>query len=128
MTLILEGFDEVKKLLAEAPKLMRTNGRKAVSVTSAKMKRDMQARARQIAGVHARAYPSSITYDITQAGDTVRSEIGPDKERAQGPLGNLLEGGGPHSSPHPHVTPAFEANKGDLEDGIWIAVEDSLPW
>lgn len=128
MSLILEGFDEVKALFAEAPERMRKNGRKAVEVTARRMKDDMRDRAARIAGRHAAAYPASITYDITGEGELVEAEIGPDKNRRQGALGNLLEGGGPHSSPHPHVTPAFEAQKDDLETGVWRAVEDSLPW
>lgn len=126
MSLILEGFDEVKELFAAAPERMRKNGRKAVEVTARRMKDDMRSRAERIAGRHAAAYPASITYDITPPADTVRAEIGPDKERRQGALGNLLEGGGPHSNPHPHVTPGFEANKDDLEVGLGKAIEDSL--
>lgn len=126
MTLILEGFDEVKELFAAAPEKMRSNGRKAVEFTARLMKDDMAARAARIAGRHAAAYPASITYDITGEGDFVEAEIGPDKERRQGALGNLLEGGGPHSNPHPHVTPGFEANKDDLEVGLGKAIEDSL--
>lgn len=45
-------------------------------------------------GRHARLYPYSITFDTkTSAGNVVETEIGPDKGRPQGPLGNLLEFG-----------------------------------
>jgi HK97 gp10 family phage protein len=123
---IVEGLDELKRDLAEAPEKMRTNARKATQVTSVKMKRDMQSRAKRAAGTHARAYPSSITFDVAEEGDRVSSEIGPDKERPQGALGNILEGGSSTSAPHPHVTPAFEANKDDLVTGAEKAIEDSL--
>lgn len=126
MTLTLEGFEETRAILADAPHQIQQHGHQAVEVTARKMKDDMRGRAERIAGRHAAAYPASITYDITPPGDTVRAEVGPDKERRQGALGNLLEGGGPHSNPHPHVTPGFEANKDDLEVGLGKAIEDSL--
>lgn len=59
--------------------------------------------ARASSGVHAPDYPNSVTYDFDVrsllAGD-IRAEIGPDKNRRQGALGNLLEFGSANNAPH----------------------------
>jgi len=55
------------------------------------------------------AYPSSITYDTGTRGTHVTAEIGPDKDRNQGPLGNILEYGTSDTPPIPHLQPALEA-------------------
>lgn len=52
------------------------------------------------AGRHARAYPYSISYDVTPIPGGARAEIGPDKGRKQGALGNLLEYGSSKNPPH----------------------------
>ena len=72
--------------------------RTVVQVGSANIKRDWRASASGLA--HAPAYPYSITYDTVEGRDSVRGEIGPDKDKAQGSLGNLLEFGSVHNEPH----------------------------
>ncbi|WP_327378010.1 hypothetical protein OG393_31035 [Streptomyces sp. NBC_01216] len=52
------------------------------------------------AGRHARLYPSSISYDMRPHPGGAAAEIGPDKSRPQGPLGNLLEFGSSKNPPH----------------------------
>lgn len=49
---------------------------------------------------HARIYPMSISYDIRQLPFGAHAEIGPDKGRPQGALGNLLEFGSVNNPPH----------------------------
>ncbi|MEW2415290.1 hypothetical protein AB0953_16465 [Streptomyces sp. NPDC046866] len=56
--------------------------------------------ARASAGRHARHYPNSISYDVTPIPGGATAEIGPDKGRLQGPLGNLLEYGSSKNPPH----------------------------
>jgi hypothetical protein len=56
---------------------------------------------------YARQYPYSITYDVHVAPTRVAAEIGPDKDKPQGALGNLLEYGSANNPPYPHLTPAF---------------------
>lgn len=72
---------------------------------------------------HAPAYPASITYDI--AGNGLSAEIGPDKDKRQGALGNILEYGTSKNAPHAHLGPAldregpaFEKALGDIVDGL----------
>lgn len=66
--------------------------------------------AKRIGGLaHARAYPRSISYDMRQSLLGPTAEIGPDKSRRQGALGNLLEYGSVNNPPHPHMRPAADA-------------------
>lgn len=53
------------------------------------------------AGKAAPLYPYSITFDgpVRKSGGLIEAEIGPDKNKRQGSLGNLLEYGSPHSAP-----------------------------
>lgn len=61
---------------------------------------------------YVKQYPNSITYDVTQSsGSFVSVEIGPDKSKPQGALGNLLEFGTPTKPPLPHLVPAWEAEQ-----------------
>lgn len=64
------------------------------------VKRDWQSNAVTTAGRHARRYPASISYDLTPLPGGATAEIGPDKARPQGALGNLLEFGSVHNPPH----------------------------
>ncbi|GAA2484605.1 hypothetical protein GCM10010406_21090 [Streptomyces thermolineatus] len=64
------------------------------------VKRDWQAGAVATARRHARLYPASVSYDVTPLPGGATAEIGPDKGRPQGALGNLLEFGSVHNPPH----------------------------
>lgn len=55
---------------------------------------------------HAPAYPRSITFDLGTNG--LSAEIGPDKGRRQGALGNILEYGTSKNPPLAHLGPAFD--------------------
>lgn len=65
---------------------------------------------------HAPAYPYSITYDVEWDLSGVEAEIGPDKSKTQGALGNLLEYGSMNNPPNPHMGPAL-----DREAPVWMA-------
>jgi hypothetical protein len=61
---------------------------------------------------YVKQYPNSITYTVTQSsGSFVSAEIGPDKDKPQGALGNILEFGSPGRPPLPHLVPAWEAER-----------------
>lgn len=72
-------------------------------------------------GVHTPHYPNSISYDIKHGTNWVEAEVGPDKDRRQGALGNLLEYGSVNNPPHPHLTPA-----GDLEEPRFYRAAEQL--
>lgn len=64
------------------------------------VKNDWRDNARASSGRHARLYPGSISYDVTPIPGGARAEIGPDKDKLQGALGNLLEFGSVNNPPH----------------------------
>lgn len=64
------------------------------------VKNGWRANATATAGRHARLYPSSISFDMRPHPTGASAEIGPDKGRPQGPLGNLLEFGSVNNPPH----------------------------
>jgi HK97 gp10 family phage protein len=69
-------------------------------------------------------YRASITYDITDGGSA--AEIGPDKDRPQGALGNLFEFGSARGAAQPHLMPAFEAEEPRFIGAIEDAAEGAL--
>lgn len=103
------GTSEVRKLIADmgnvpsqvAADVLRSTRRGAWQV-----KQDAQKRASGLA--HAPHYPRAITYDVRVAANAIIAEIGPDKSKPQGPLGNILEFGTVNNPPHPHLAPALD--------------------
>lgn len=95
----VSGLNELVADLTAAPFKARAQARAIVAV-GAKNIRD-QARRTSTGMAHAPAYPSSITYDIEEKGiGQVEAEIGPDKNRPQGALGNLIEYGSVNNPPN----------------------------
>ena len=117
------GLDVLVADLNSFPRRLAVNARKAVQVTSQKVRDDARSR---IAGhKYLPAYPYSITYDTKVTAEGVEGEIGPDKGRAQGPLGNIVEYGTSKNAPIPHLGPALDANAEDLVAGMEIAVRQA---
>jgi hypothetical protein len=75
---------------------------------------------------HAPAYGSSITYDMRTGSGGPEAEIGPDKSRRQGALGNILEFGTINSSPIPHVRPAVDEELPRFERAMEDLAEKAL--
>ncbi len=95
--------------------------RQVVSKGALNIKRDAQRGSRGLK--HAPAYPSSITYDISVLPTAISAEIGPDKDRRQGALGNLIEYGSVNNAPRPHIRPAADREQPRFEK----ALEDLAP-
>lgn len=117
----VKGVDmsEVNKLAADlvaASFATLPMAEKVLEVAAVKIKKDAQRniKAADKAG-RLPGYPSSITYDTQTRGVTVSAEIGPDKDRNQGPLGNVLEYGTSDTPPIPHLQPALEAEAPTVE-------------
>lgn len=91
------------KVVSQAPE----EAAKVVARGALNIKKDAQASVTGLA--HARAYPSSITYDAYAGLRGPVAEIGPDKTKRQGALGNLIEYGSVNNPPRPHVRPAVDA-------------------
>jgi hypothetical protein len=75
---------------------------------------------------HAPDLPYAVTYDIFDEGDRVRAEIGPDKNKRQGALGNLLEFGSENNAPHPGGSPALDAEGPRFEQAVADLAEKLL--
>ncbi|MEV7422869.1 hypothetical protein [Streptomyces sp. NPDC091212] len=124
MTVIVTGARETAAALMRSIALMERNTTTAVAVTAGKIKRSA---AQRISGhAHLPAYPATITYDVKRGAAGPEAEIGPDKGRSQGPLGNLIEYGSRNNAPIPHLGPALEEHADDLVRGVEIAVWQAL--
>lgn len=100
--------------------------RAAVVVSASKLKRTARGLASGFFGAgSARVYPYSIDYDIKATADEVWAEIGPDKGKPQGALGNLLEYGSENNPGYGHLGEALAATEDDFELGISIAIGDA---
>lgn len=76
---------------------------KVVKKAAVQVKKGWRDNAKEsVAGAgHASAYPYSITFDEPVRGPGhVEVEIGPDKDKRQGALGNLIEYGSVNNPPH----------------------------
>lgn len=69
---------------------------------------------------HAPAYPYSIGYELLNARalGLVSADIGPDKSKAQGALGNILEYGTVNNAPFAHLGPALDREAPRFEKAL----------
>jgi hypothetical protein len=123
------GGSELNRLVADLADVPETGHfyiRKAVQFTANGIKKTSQEFAGGIA--HAPDYPRAITYDTKDrgVGDGVSAEIGPDKDRRQGALGNILEYGTVNNAPYAHLGPALDIWTPDFERGLEKAAGDAL--
>ncbi|NUS17086.1 MAG: hypothetical protein HOY69_37785 [Streptomyces sp.] len=124
MSVVIVGLQELVASFEQAPVRLRVFAAKSVEVTARRV-RD-EARQRISGHRYLPRYPQSITYDVKPTATGVEAEIGPDKDRPQGPLGNIVEFGTSKNAPLPHLGPALDAAEPDAEHGITIAVQDAL--
>ncbi|MFG3340534.1 hypothetical protein [Glycomyces sp. NPDC048151] len=75
---------------------------------------------------HIPALPGAVNYDRRIRGNEIEWEIGPDKSRPQGPLGNIIEFGTVNNPPIPGGLPALDREAPRLERYLGDAVEDVL--
>lgn len=67
---------------------------------------------------HALALPAAITDDVRYGLGVIVGEVGPDKGRRQGALGNLIEFGSENNAPIPGGLPAAEAEAPRFERAL----------
>lgn len=123
-------FSEVDQLAASLDRVPVTAGKyihSAVAVTSKNIDKDWEKEA--LGMVHAPAFPYAVGYDISVFQgfgiSTIKSEIGPDKNRPQGALGNLIEFGSINNPPQGLGHGALQRNEADFVRGLAIALEDA---
>lgn len=69
--------------------------------------------------------PYALSFDVVADGREVVSEIGFDKEKPQGPLGNVSEYGTPSITGRGYGIAALEKNANDFEHGLSVALEQA---
>lgn len=83
-----------------------------------------QAMAADAAGIgHAPAFPASITFDVRQSMGGPEAEIGPDKGRTQGALGNLLYFGSSKNGPVRNISVGIDAEAPRFEKALLDAAD-----
>lgn len=115
----MEGF---RTRLGPAMKDVTSKG--ALNIKNA-AKQSIMAQTRHL---YVKQYPNSITYTITKANQQmVEAEIGPDRDKPQGALGNLLEYGTPNNGgPRPHLQPAMDGEADNYERFMAEAAENAV--
>ena len=93
------------------------------AVTRGGIQIERDARQRISGLAHAPAYPHSISSEVKITRGAIEAEVGPDKGRAQGALGNLLEYGSVNNPPHPHLQPALDAEGVKFEAALLALVD-----
>lgn len=119
VTVTSTGLNELRAVLEGAADDAVDGARKVVAKGALNIKKDARRFASGIA--HAPSYPYSIGYDVKVSGTTVSAEIGPDKAKRQGALGNILEYGTVNNAPYAHLGPAL-----DIEGPRFVAAVEKL--
>jgi hypothetical protein len=113
-----DGFDELARDLLLAADEITEEVRKVASKGAFNIKNDWRRRWTGLPHGTVRALPFAIDYDVVVSGSAVSAEIGPSKEKRQGPLANLLEYGSVNNAPIPGGAPALEKEKPNFEQYV----------
>lgn len=105
--IVVEGLRELIADLDQAAAAMPREVRAVVAKGALHVKQDW--RRRWSGHPHIPVLPYAISYDVTVGPREIRAEIGPDKGKAQGPLGNIIEFGTANNTPIPGGLPALDA-------------------
>lgn len=100
------GLDELIDDFDELPRRVDERGRKRVEDSAANIKKVW--RARWTGHSHLPHLPDAVTYDIHETPGGFSAEVGPDKSKRQGPLGNIIEFGTLNNAPIPGGMPALD--------------------
>jgi len=127
-------MDDLRSLahdLSEAPRRAQRDAVAVVEHGAVNVKHGWAENARLSAPHVAPHYPSSISYDLSLGGalvGRVEAEIGPDKSKPQGPLGNLLEFGSANNPPHNDGGRALREEAPKFEAELAKVALDALGW
>lgn len=109
--------------LAGVPAEASKNVRKAIQVTSGRVKADWRKTADRT-GLH--GYAARVTYDTKESSSGIEAEIGP-KLGGQGSMGFVEDGGGGVKSAPQHAgRDAAKANEADFVKGLTLAIAKPL--
>lgn len=110
------GLQLLAAELAHAAQVAPDEARKIVQKGLLNVKADW--RKRWTGHAHAPRLPYSITYDSYLNRQVAGGEVGPDKDKRQGALGNLFEYGSVNNAPIPGGAPAARAEQPRLEKAL----------
>lgn len=112
-------MSEVRKLVADLEKIPAgaVKPLRGAVQSSARRIRD-QMRSDASGHPHAPQFPSSITYETEEKAGSIAAEIGPDKGRAQGALGNILYFGTSKNGPVLDINGPLDAESPKFEQAI----------
>jgi hypothetical protein len=121
-------LNQIAAALADVPANAGKHVRAAVEVTSVKVKKSWREKldgSRTLPGL-----PFAVTYDVITSStlgrdSVIQSEIGFDKDKNQGPLGNVSEFGTVNNPPRGFGLAALQENLKDYEDGLAQALADA---
>jgi hypothetical protein len=105
----VEGLDGLEDLLQTAQDTVLDETKPVVKRGAQNIKTDWRTRWHGLDNAPMLEY--AVTYDTSVDGTRVSAEIGPDKARRQGALGNLIEYGSVNNAPHPGGSPALDAEE-----------------
>lgn len=123
------GLDDIKNIereLDRAAASATATARPVVRKALLNIKNDARRRVTGLA--HAPAYPHAITFDSQDTPTGAKGEVGPDKVKRQGALGNILEFGTVNNAPIPHMAPAAEREEPRFVKAMEDAVVKALGW
>lgn len=100
------ALDYVITSLDEATAVVPAETAKVVGKGALNIKNGARRRVRGLK--HARRYPYAIDYDLYTTPRGAIADVGANKDKPQGALGNLLEYGSVNNPPHPHIRPAAD--------------------
>jgi hypothetical protein len=124
-------FSELNRLAADLGDVPKKSGpllRKAIEVTARNVKDSWRSKlkgSQTLPGL-----PAAVSYDVSTfqgfGVSILQAEIGFDKTKPQGALGNVSEYGTPTVAPRGFGHAALQENQADFEKGIGIAVDQAL--
>ena len=126
-------FAELNALSADLGKVAGNTGpfiNSAVQFTSNLIKEAAQKSVSSSSNPRWKALPSAIDYEVTTfqgfGASVIQSDIGYDKSKDAGKLGNVREYGTPRVPPHLDLQTALTENEADFEKGLRDAIDDAL--
>jgi hypothetical protein len=99
------------KDLDAAAALVTIDLRAVVKRGAVNIKKDWRSAAKRSAGAHGKHYPRSIDFDLSETGDLIEAEIGPNTALPQGGMGRGFEYGSINTSPKPDGAKALAAEE-----------------
>ena len=100
------GLDELIDDFDELPDRVDDVASKRVERGAANIKKAWKAR--WTGHPHIPYLPDAVSYDVHETTSGFSAEVGPDKHKRQGPLGNIIEFGTLNNAPIPGGAPALD--------------------